>query len=70
MKQNLGNADRFIRVLVAAVIAVLYFTNTISGTFAYILVAAGGIFLLTSLAGTCPLYSLVGVNTCSIKKTK
>ena len=70
MKKNMGNADRIIRVLVAAVIAVLYFTNVITGTFAYVLLALGAIFLLTSLAGTCPLYLPFGLNTCAKKETK
>jgi hypothetical protein len=69
MKQNMGNADRIIRVLVAAVIAILYINNTITGTLAYVLLAIGGIFVLTSLVGSCPLYSLFGITTCPAKKT-
>lgn len=68
MKKNMGNADRIIRVLVAAVIAVLYFTNVITGLFAYVLLALGAIFLLTSLVGTCPLYLPFGLNTCAKKE--
>jgi Protein of unknown function (DUF2892) len=64
MKHNMGNTDRIIRVLIAAVIAVLYFTNTISGTFAYVLLGIGIIFLLTSLVSFCPLYTLFGTRTC------
>lgn len=69
MKNNMGNTDRIIRVLIAAVIAVLFINNTITGIFAYILLAIGVIFLLTSLIGSCPLYSLLGINTCPVKKT-
>lgn len=69
MKHNMGNIDRIVRVLIAAVIAVLYFTSTITGTLAYVLLAIGGIFLLTSLIGSCPLYSLVGINSCPLKKS-
>lgn len=68
MKHNMGNADRIIRVLVAVVIAILYFTNIITGIVAYILLSVGAIFLVTSLAGSCPLYSLFGINTCRVKK--
>ena len=68
MKQNMGNADRIIRVLVAVLIAVLYFTNTIAGTLSYILLALGGVFLLTSVIGSCPLYSIFGMHTCGVKK--
>ena len=68
MKQNMGSADRIIRVLAAAVIAILFITNTITGTPGYILLGVGCIFLLTSLVGSCPLYSLLGINTCKVKK--
>lgn len=70
MKKNMGNADRIIRILVAAAIAVLYFTGTISGTLAYVLLGVGAIFLLTSLFGSCPLYSVFGMNSCGVKKAK
>ncbi len=70
MKKNMGNADRIIRVVIAAVIAVLYFTNVITGTFAYVLLGLGAIFLLTSLVGTCPLYLPFGISTCAKKETK
>ena len=63
----MGNTDRIIRILVAVIIAVLYFTKTISGTLAYVLLAVGGIFVLTSLVSFCPLYTLFGVNTCKVK---
>ena len=65
----MGNTDRIIRVLIVAVIAALYFTNTITGTLAYVLLAVGAIFLLTSFIGSCPLYSVFGINTCKVKKT-
>ncbi len=68
MKNNMGNTDRTIRLLVAAVIAILYFTNIVTGTLGYVLLAVAAIFLLTSFVGSCPLYSLFGINTCSVKK--
>jgi Na+(H+)/acetate symporter ActP len=56
MKKNMGNTDRVIRVLVAVVIAALYFTDQISGTLAVILGLLAVVFVLTSVVGTCPLY--------------
>ncbi len=69
MKNNMGNTDRIIRVLIAAVIAILFISNTITGVLAYVLLVVGIIFLLTSLVGSCPLYSFLGINTCRVKKT-
>lgn len=56
MKKNMGSADRIIRIVLAIVVAILYFTNQISGLAAIILGAFAIIFLLTSLMSFCPLY--------------
>jgi K+-transporting ATPase A subunit len=68
MENNMGLVDKVIRILVAVVIAGLYFTNQISGMLAIILFIVAGIFILTSLVGTCPLYLPFGIST--RKKTK
>lgn len=68
MKKNMGIADRVIRLLVAAAIAVLYFTNVITGTLGIVLLVLGGVFLLTSFVSFCPLYTIVGLSTCPAKK--
>jgi hypothetical protein len=67
MKKNMGSIDRVVRVLVALVIGGLYLANVISGTVAIVLLALGGIFLLTSLVSFCPLYLPFGINTCKKK---
>ncbi len=69
MKKNMGSGDRVIRILLAAVFAVLYFTGTVSGTLGYVLLGLGGVFVLTSLVSFCPLYALLGLNSCPVKKT-
>ncbi len=67
MKPNMGGADRIIRILIAAVLAYLYFSGTVAGTLGLVLVVVGGVFVLTSLVGFCPLYTLAGINTCARK---
>ena len=64
----MGNADRIIRIVAAIAFSVLYFTGTVTGTWGIALLVLGGVFLLTSLVGTCPLYSLLGMNTCPAKQ--
>lgn len=64
MKPNMGNADRIIRVLIAAVIAVLFFTGVIKGTLGIVLLVLAGIFVLTSILSFCPLYLPFGMTTC------
>jgi len=59
----MGNVDRVIRILVAVVVLVLYFTHVITGTLAVILLILAGIFVVTSFIGFCPLYLPFGFNT-------
>lgn len=63
----MGSADKILRLVVAAIIAVLYFTHKISGTTAIILGVVAVIFALTALISFCPLYTLFGINTCKTK---
>ena len=67
MKKNMGNADKTIRIILAILISILYFTNTVSGTAGIILLILGGIFLFTGLINFCPLYLPFGINTCKKK---
>lgn len=68
MKKNMGGLDRIIRLVVAITVAVLFYLNIIEGTLAYVLLALAGVFVLTSFISFCPLYSIVGLNTCKIKE--
>lgn len=68
MKTNMGSVDRISRLVIAAIIAALYFTNIITGTIGIVLLVLAGVFLLTSFIGFCPLYILFGFNTCNKKK--
>ena len=68
MKKNMGSADRVIRVIIAAVLAFLFYNGTITGTLGIVALVAAGVFVLTSFMSFCPLYPLIGINTCSVKK--
>jgi len=67
MKKNMGSMDKGIRILLAVIIAILYFTNQITGVAAIVLGIFAIVFLLTSLIGFCPLYSPLKLST--IKKS-
>jgi len=56
MKQNVGTIDRIIRLVVAAIFAVLYFTHVVSGTLGIVLLVLAVIFALTAAIGICPIY--------------
>lgn len=68
MKKNIGTVDKVIRILIAIVIGVLYFTNIISGTLAIVLGGLAVVFVLTSFIGSCPLYLPFGINTSKKKR--
>ncbi len=68
MKKNLGNADRIIRIILAAFLAFLYLGNMVTGTLGIVLAILGGVLLLTGLLGFCPLYKLVGLSSCPLQK--
>jgi hypothetical protein len=63
MKKNMGTIDRIIRVILAIVVAVLYFTGQITGVAAIILGAVALIFVVTSAIGICPLYIPLKLST-------
>lgn len=63
MKLNVGTTDKAIRILIAVVIATLYFANVITGTLAIVLLIVAGAMVLTSLISFCPLYFPFGIST-------
>ena len=63
MQKNMGTIDRTIRVILAIVVAVLYFMEMITGTVAIILGIFAVIFIITSLIGFCPLYAPLKFST-------
>ncbi len=63
----MGNTDRIVRILIAAVFAALYFSKTVEGTLGIVLLVLGIVFVLTSIISFCPLYLPFGINTCKKK---
>jgi uncharacterized membrane protein len=63
MKKNMGVIDRVLRILVAIILAILYFTSTVTGTFGIVLLVLAGVFVLTSIISFCPLYLPFGLKT-------
>jgi len=68
MKANLGSTDKMVRIIVAIIIAILFFTNVISGVLGIILLILAGVFVITSLVSFCPIYAIVGLRTNKVKK--
>jgi len=70
MKKNMGTIDRIIRVIIAALVGVLYFTNVITGTLGIVLLVLSIVFVLTSMVSFCPLYTIFGMKTCPTTNDK
>lgn len=62
MKTNVGGIDRILRVTVGAALVVAATTGVI-GLWGYI----GIVPVLTGLFRFCPVYPLLGLNTCPMK---
>lgn len=67
MKTNVGNFDRIVRLVIAALFAILYFGGFVTGTIGLVLIILGGVFAVTAAIGFCPLYSIFGLTTCPVK---
>jgi len=64
-KTNVGGIDRVLRIVAGLVLIGLTLMGTI-GPWGWI----GVVLLATGLLGSCPLYSIIGLNTCPMKSAK
>lgn len=60
----MGSIDKAVRIVIALIIAILFYANVITGTLGIVLLVLAGVFVATSLINFCPLYSIFGVSTC------
>ena len=67
MKKNIGNGDRFLRIMIGIIALILVMANVVEETLMWIALAIGVIMVLTSSLQICPLYSVLGINTCKVK---
>jgi hypothetical protein len=63
MNRNLSNLDRAIRVVLAAVLAYLYFGGVVAGVLGIVLLILAVVFLATAVIGFCPLYAPFKLST-------
>jgi hypothetical protein len=67
LKKNEGTVDRALRVIVGlALLAGFFAMPEASYRWAFLI---GIVPLATGLIGSCPLYTVLGINTCPVKKT-
>ena len=63
MKMNMGTLDKTLRIIFAALFVALYITGVIRGALGIVILLIAAMFLITSIFGICPLYSVFGWNT-------
>jgi len=68
MKKNMGTIDKSVRIVLALVAVVLFFTHVVTGVLGIVFLVLAGVFVLTSLISFCPLYWPFGINTCKKKE--
>lgn len=65
MNTNVGGADRVVRVIIGLVILSYVFIGEGGARYFGLI---GLVPLLTAAIGYCPLYSIIGMNTCGVKR--
>ena len=65
MKKNMGKTDKIIRLLLAAIFIGLFMGKMVTGAVGVILLVLAAVLTITSVISFCPLYALLGANTCS-----
>ncbi|WP_298363343.1 DUF2892 domain-containing protein [uncultured Lutibacter sp.] len=68
MRRNLGSTDRIVRMILGVAIGYFAFSTEIETSWVQtLLYIISAILLITTLVGSCPLYSIFRMNTCEVK---
>jgi hypothetical protein len=72
MKKNIGNTDRFVRIMFGIILLILFMSGALSEnpTLKWIILGVSAILIITSFTTFCPLYAVLGKSTCAVKKKK
>ncbi len=63
MKANIGSSDKLVRLAIAVLLVVLFYTEIVSGVLGIVLLVVAFLLTTTSLINFCPLYSIFKINT-------
>jgi ABC-type uncharacterized transport system permease subunit len=67
MKKNVGSIDKIVRLVIAVIAVYVAYKGMVASPWDYVLYAVAAIMVITSLMGSCPLFSIFGINTCKVK---
>lgn len=68
MKKNMALGDRILRFAIAVVLLVLFLTTYFAAPWNYVVLGIAIIFGITAYTGSCPLYTLFGIDTRQFKE--
>ena len=66
MVKNVGQSDKIIRIVAGVILICLDLFEVVSGSFSWLLSLIAIILIGTALVNFCPIYKLLGKNTCSV----
>ena len=64
MQANVGGLDKAVRLVAGVALIVVGAMGLVAAPWNYVAIGAGVVFGLTALISFCPLYPLLGINTC------
>jgi hypothetical protein len=67
---NVGRGDALIRSIVALALIGLPLSGALHGVTAAVALLLAVVFIVTAGLTFCPLYSLLGINTCRTRQTR
>lgn len=70
MKKNVGNGDRFLRIIIGIIALLLVMGNVVEGVWMWVALGVGVSMVLTSSVQFCPAYTILGIDTCKMKLKK
>jgi hypothetical protein len=71
MKKNVGNTDRFVRVMFGIILLIIFMSGAITNSlWNWIILAVSLVLIITAFATFCPLYALLGKSSCEVKRKK
>jgi hypothetical protein len=68
MNTNVGSTDKIVRVVLALAAFVFAFVTGIGGALGIVLMAVGVVLAATALTGFCPIYRVLGMSTCPVRR--
>jgi hypothetical protein len=68
LQTNENPADRVVRVALGLVLILAFAAGWAAAPLSFLALAVGAIALVTGLAGFCPLYAVLGVSTCRVRR--